>query len=115
MKRSNWNTLLGEMRLGCSFIGATFNKDLEFLEEAIDQMAAQHEEDGKPYLIDRIHVGGVTSLQLKKPDGNISYLDKKGKVYSHGPFYLVHNTWDATEGTAAGMNTVIYRRDTSND
>lgn len=91
--KSNWATFLDNEEL--MYIGSTFNKTLDEITTSLSNMEI------KDFSIDRVYVGGKTNLKFNRPDGTISHLTKRGKVYLFDIYFLIHDE--------ANDSVVIYR------
>jgi hypothetical protein len=96
LKKTTWDALLNAMKKGVMYMGSKFHTTPEQVTELLANFK-------KPsFEADRVLDKGSSVLQLTKPDGGITRLDKRGVVYKYDTYFIVHVASD-------GDNVIVYR------
>lgn len=99
--RSTWKEFLNIKEF--QYIGSGFNKD----EEVINNL--KKEPHNGPLDINRVYVTGKTALQFKTPNGDISWLDKKGKVSKLGSFFIIQSSYTDKVNNTTTASIIVYK------
>lgn len=107
LKKSTWAKFLESASVGLVYFGSYFNKSLDDCVNIIDSFI-----EPDHWYIDRVYVGGKTSLRFNILDENghvvnDSYLDRRGTVYKYKGYFIIHSSTDY--GDRIVTNAVIYK------
>ena len=85
MNKSSWNELMIAFKAGVHFVHSYRTQHFPTL----DALAAHLDTlDTGVMPVNRVYDHGSSSIALQKPDGHLSFIDRKGSVYRHGGFYV---------------------------
>jgi hypothetical protein len=83
--RSSWKKFIAQGRY--MYMGSTTDYSMK----GVLKNLKKHEADKGPYVEDRVFRCGVSALQFTLPDQSVSYLDRRGKVYRYGDYFIIHD------------------------